>query len=235
MMTQPTTTNTPPPRTAADETEYRLATARPTHARAIARLHKDGIHRGFLASLGEGFLAQLYEAMLDNEDFGVFVYLCGDEVVGFCTVTSNTGTVFKSIIRRKPFGLGLRLLPKLTTPARLMHVIENLLYSRKTLSVPLPDAELLSFAVDTGHRRKGMAKRLVEATLRWLAERRIDAMRVSCTVGLDSNPLFDKLGFHLAQVTEHHGQKVNVFTTFITADGGIDRSRNQSCDDPTTA
>lgn len=191
---------------------FRLVNAAPRHVADIARLHKACIDRSFLSELGEGFLRRLYDAMLRYESAGLIVCLNGaGETVGFTSVTDSTRRMNRWIMLREWWRLGLPLALKMTRWSRVKQVIENLFYAGRKQPVELPEAELLSIAVDSRFRRHGLGRKLLLGRLGWLADRDVKYARVFCTEGLKSNPMYVSMGFNLVKQSVHHGRKTNVY------------------------
>ncbi len=190
---------------------FRVQPATAQHIPAIARMHKEEINQGFLAELGDAFLRRLYEAMLRHDETNVLVCLDDEKIVGFVTVTLNTSRMYRWTMRQHWWRFGIPIALRMTKPSRIRRVVENLLYSSQKQSVDLPEAELLSIAVDGGYRRCGIGRLVVSAGLEWLREQNVEKMRVSCTEGLKSNEMFMSIGFERATQMEHHGQQMNIY------------------------
>ena len=78
---------------------------KPEHAPSVAALHIQGIHGGFISSLGASFVTALYEAIANsNNSFG-FAVEDDERVLGFVAFTSNITKLYKSVITKK----GLRM------------------------------------------------------------------------------------------------------------------------------
>ena len=88
------------PRECTDNNDFRFDVLRAKHARQIAKLHIEGINRGFISSLGIDFVTALYEAIAENEScFGIVSE--SEEVLGFVAFTKDINELYKSIIRKK--------------------------------------------------------------------------------------------------------------------------------------
>jgi ribosomal protein S18 acetylase RimI-like enzyme len=193
-----------------------IAPANASHLAAIARLHRTCIDKGFLSTLGDALLMRLYEAMLACPTTHLRVALRGSEVVGFIAVTENTREFYRWTLRHRALQLGLPLMGRMLSLARLRRVAETLLYPSAAEVSHLPDAELLSMAVSEEARGLNLGRRLVESGLRALAEHGVEAIRVACADILESNGFYRRLGFELAGTKEHHGLTTNLYVRAIT-------------------
>jgi ribosomal protein S18 acetylase RimI-like enzyme len=126
----------------------------------VARLHVDNINKGFLATLGTGFVALMYQAIDEAPASVLLVEERDDRVIGFVAGGCGMGAIYKRMLR-SPLRLGLALLPSLIRPRRVLRIVEILRYSRgHSLPPSLPAAELLSIAVDATCRGRQVAERL---------------------------------------------------------------------------
>jgi len=70
-------------------------------ANAVAALHISGISTGFISSLGQDFVAALYEAIAESEYSFGFVAVENDKVLGFVAFTTDLNSLYKSIMVKK--------------------------------------------------------------------------------------------------------------------------------------
>lgn len=177
-----------------------LRVARRDDALAVARLHAGLIDRGFLSSLGTGFLRVLYESLIDGH--GVVVVADSDgDVLGFIAGTDDTGHFYRSFIRRRFFQAAWRLIPALMRPRTWRLVWETLRHG----STEGPSAELLAMAVAPRAQGRGLGSRLVHDLLSRTAERGEREMRV--IVGADNHAaisLYTRCGFGESRQFEFH-------------------------------
>jgi len=95
--------------------------------RAVAQLHIENLDKSFLATLGAGFLTEMYRAMDRAQDCVLLVEHYEGEVAGFVTGGNSMGPIYKAMIPRiLIWGWGLAL--KLLSPKRLSHVVDILRY-----------------------------------------------------------------------------------------------------------
>lgn len=186
--------------------------ARVGDRRAIADLHMRGIGTGFLSSLGPGFLSVLYRAMIQDPDSAVLVADRDGDVVGFVAGTADTGRFYRRFARRYAPAAGIAVLTRLR-PRMLSRMRETRGYG----SSPKGDvkAELLSMAVATAARGRGLANRLGLELLEWARTRQITSMKV--VVGAANEPairVYHKLGFGEDQTIEVHPGEVSMELTW---------------------
>ena len=173
--------------------------------RQVAALHADSIDQGFLATLGVPFLALMYRAIEETPGSVLLVEEQGGRVVGFVSGGSGMGPIYRRMLRR-PVRLGLALLPSMFRLRRLKRIIEIVRYGSGT-SWPagLPDAELLSIAVDPAWRGKGIAESLYSRLVTHFSTNEVPAFRI--VVGatlLPAHRFYRRMGACVAGEVEVH-------------------------------
>lgn len=130
----------------------------------VAQIHSQGIRDGFLSSLGDSFLALLYESIDRSENSVLVVAKEGGRVVGFVAGTVALGEVYR-IMLRSWWRLFLAMIPALVSPKKIFKIFETLFFSSKSPAeyVNIPKAELLSIAVRQDCRGKGYAETLFQS------------------------------------------------------------------------
>lgn len=128
--------------------------------RQVARIHMQSIDQGFLPTLGEGFLALMYQAIHEAENAVLIVETDEDRISGFAAGAAGMGTVYKQMLRHFP-RLVMQLAPAIIQPQKVWRIIEILRHSSGDTDLGnLPPQELLSIAVIPAKRGKGVAERL---------------------------------------------------------------------------
>ena len=180
----------------------------PETYRQVARLHMHSLDQGFLATLGEEFLALMYEAIDQADESVLLTETGGGRVVGFITGGTGMGVIYRRMLR-SPGRLAAALAPAVIHPAKLLRIFEILRYSRgQSLPAGLPQAELLSLAVDPHWRGQGIAERLYRRLLAEFLSRRIEALRI--TVGeplIPAHTFYQRMGAVAAAQVEVHGRE----------------------------
>lgn len=182
--------------------------------RQVAGLHVRCLDQGFLASLGEGFLALMYEA-IDRADGTVLLTEERDGVVvGFITGGEGMGPIYRRMLR-SPMRLGLALAPALLSVTRLRRIIEIMRYSGGGGGLPLdmPDAELLSLAVAPEWRGKGVAEALYQRLFEDFRARSVGAFRIIVGEALaPAHRFYRRMGAERAgEVEVHEGEGSTVY------------------------
>ena len=96
------------------QTQLKIVPMARHHARAAARLHRNGIDTGLLSYLGPMFLRQLYAAIpCCPSGFG-FVAREGKDVLGFIACSESTGRLYKQALLRRSLLMALPLFANLT-------------------------------------------------------------------------------------------------------------------------
>ena len=196
-----------------EKTTLRYDMLKTEHARQIAKLHIEGINRGFISSLGIDFVTALYEAIAENEScFGIVSET--EEVLGFVAFTKDINQLYKSIIRKKGLRFVFLLARKMLSFTRIKRVFETLLYPNKVKDdeMNLPESELLSIVVAPQARRAGQATELIMKGFEHCSNYAIN--RVKVMVAADNkaaNKLYQKCGFEFAKQIDSHGVPSNIY------------------------
>lgn len=185
--------------------------------RQVARLHIGNIDQGFLSTLGEPFVALMYRAIDESPGSVLFVEAADGRVIGFVSGGRGMGSIYRQMLRY-PLQLAVALLPSAARPARLRRIAEILRYSRGQSNPPgLPDAELLSIAVDPAWRGKDSAGRLYRRLAGHFRTAGEPAFKI--TVGAVLAPahrFYQRMGaIPTAQVEVHEGESSTVYVQRI--------------------
>lgn len=172
----------------------------------VARLHIECLDRGFLATLGERFLALMYEAMDRSRGTVLLTEEEGERVTGFITGGNGMGEIYREMARR-PLRLAAALAPALVRPAKMRRILEIVRYSSsRPLADGVPEAELLSLAVSPKSRGTGIAERLYRRLVAEFLARGVDTFRI--TVGealLPAHRFYSRMGAEVVGELEVHG------------------------------
>ncbi|HQQ63008.1 MAG TPA: GNAT family N-acetyltransferase [Pseudomonadales bacterium] len=182
--------------------------------RRAGEIHAANINQGFLATLGSGFLALLYQAIDEAPDSTLIVAQENDDVVGFVAGGTGMGAIYRQLLRR-PLALLVALLPALLNPARLWRIIEILRYSGGDNDglANMPCAELLSIAVDPQFRGKGHAEQLYLQLVEYFTGRGEKAFRIVVgEVLLPAHKFYRRMGaVPVAEMEVHKGASSTIY------------------------
>lgn len=191
--------------------------------RQVARLHAEGINQGFLSTLGERFLALLYEAMDRAPASVLLTHEEEGRVVGFVSGSHGLGAVYKALLRR-PFRLAGALWPVLLSPAKLWRILEILRHSAGSEATrELPRAELVSIVVAPDWRGRQVAERLYRRLEAHFAAEGTPSFKIVVGEALaPAHRFYRRMGaVPAAEVTVHGGAKSVVYVHHIvTSPGG---------------
>ena len=186
-------------------------------AAAAARLHCGGIRTGFLSTLGEGFLRQLYAAIPSCQSGFGFIWMGPNgSPLGFVACAEGTGRLYRQVLLRRGLLMALALARHAVHPKTLKRLWETLRYPSVAGS-GLPPAEVLSIAVAEGARGRGGGTALMGAALDEFRRRGVN--RVKVAVGADNAAagcFYERCGFHLAARRQHHGQPMNIYVVALS-------------------
>ena len=174
-------------------------------------LHAANIDQGFLATLGVPFLSLMYQAIDEAPRSVLIVDEADGRVRGFVSGGSGMGPIYRRMLRH-PFRLGRALLPSIVRLRRLKRIIEIVRYGGGAAwPAGLPDAELLSIAVDPGWRGKGIAESLYSRLVAHFAGDEVPAFRIVVGAGLlPAHRFYRRMGARIAGEVEVHAGEPSV-------------------------
>lgn len=181
-------------------------------ASEVACLHASSITEGFLSKLGNRFLRSLYLGIAGNVDSRVWVARKDGAIVGFCAYSRNISAMYRSVLRARFARLAIASLPRSLNPLVLKEVFDTLAYPTKQRALDLPEAEILSIAVDAQGRGYGTGSKLLTEALKQAA--RDGAREIKVVVGAKlavANVFYLALGFERRAEIVQHGGAVNVY------------------------
>jgi len=191
--------------------------------RQVARLHMDGINRGFLPQLGQGFMTLLYESIDRCQASVLIVEVENAKVIGFVSGAARMKPIYRQLLR-KPFHLLVALLPSLIRPQRLKRIYEILRYSSSTninVALTLPEFELLSIVVTPAARGTGCSEHLYQKLIEYCEQQQIEAFKIIVGDALaPAHRFYQRMGAHPAgRVEVHAGEGSVVYAQVIPTRG----------------
>jgi ribosomal protein S18 acetylase RimI-like enzyme len=142
-----------------------------------------------------------------------FCILCKNrEIIGFVCGTVSVGGFYREFLGKNFLKAGILLFPKLFNPIFARKIVETLCYPAKGGNV-LPEAELLSIAVDETYRGKGMSQRLFSELVEEFKRRNVQQFKV--VVGeklIAACKFYEKMGGILhPEIEVHKGEKSKIY------------------------
>jgi ribosomal protein S18 acetylase RimI-like enzyme len=186
----------------------------------VARLHAANLQKGFLATMGLNFLAEMYRAIDQCPQSVLIVKYEDGQVVGFAAGVAGPMNLLYQQMMRRFFMWSLRLFPVLLTPSRFKRVREILRYTKKgPASTDLPTAELMSIAVDPAFRGKGIAEALYTDLNAYFKKMQVAEFKIIVGEKLDSaHKFYKRMGaLPLAELELHEGDKSVVYVQTVNA------------------
>lgn len=191
--------------------DVRVRTATIEDVPTIARLHREGIVRGFLSQLGDPVLELLYRAFVEDPESVVLVAETEGRVVGFANGHLSIGRFYRRFFRRYGLRTVGRIGARLFRPSVLRRALETARYPRSVER--LPEAEWIAISIDPATRTRGLGATLTRGVIDGLCA--LGAGEVKTTVEAANEPvnrLSRKLGFELrTQISVHDDRPSNVY------------------------
>ena len=194
--------------------EFMIREAKKSDSFFLAKLHSDTLTSGFLASLRQNFLTNLYVFLVEKEK--VWVYEENSEIKGFVSFSENSAGMMKRFLVSCPVCVLTLIGNSIVHPQNLKRFLETFLapFKSKTAitdsvtSVNLPVAELLSISVSPNCQSSGIGQRLVKVLEDYLLQCHILQYKVVAGEELvGANKFYLKNGFILTTRIKIHGNK----------------------------
>lgn len=197
------------------------------HAKQIAQLHKSGINKGFISTLGTNFLTRLYRSLINNPHIIMLSAISGEnELVGYICGTFNTDLAYQYTLRKHFFRFALSLLTNLIRLRSLKYILETLFYTRiikkrnpgKEIRTDL-NAELLSIAIADSFRKKGIGRLLLKNMEDHFKEKAIKEYKVIVLKAYDKSIKFYlSNGFEFISEIIHHERPEIIYKKVVSYD-----------------
>ncbi|MGH2372900.1 MAG: GNAT family N-acetyltransferase [bacterium] len=188
----------------------------PADSGAIAALHLAGIPWGLLTSMGPAFVSAFYRTLLGCEvGFGFLAEREG-RPVGYATGVVHWRRFYRTFLIRNWRLATAVLIRQAFRLGRWRRLVETTRYAAAS---PLPDAELVSIAVDHASRGMGTADILVRQVLAEFARRGVGRVRVStASSNAGASRLYLRSGFRFLGETQiHRGESAHIYVIDIPA------------------
>ena len=185
----------------------------------VAKLHIDNLNEGFLPSLGVNFLTLMYER-IDHSAFATLIIIEENgEIVGFVTGSLGNGSIFLEMIKC-PIRLFTALGHVLLKPRKFLQIFEVVLYvlgSKRSHHAP---AELLTIAVASYYRGRGVASRLFDQLVKYFDEHEVEEFTIIVGKDLEANHFYNRKNCEVVgELAVHKGRLSNVYTYRLSEDG----------------
>lgn len=185
----------------------------------VAQLHVRCLDRGFLATLGQGFLELMYEAIDAAPGAMLLTAERNGRVAGFITGGTGMRPIYAQMLR-SPFRLARSMLPSLLSVSRIRRILEIVRYSGgSALPLDLPDGELLSLAVGEEWRGKGVAEELYQQLVRRFYQSGVAEFRIIVGESLQpAHRFYRRMGaVPVAEIQVHTGEASTVYVHTVTS------------------
>lgn len=192
--------------------------------KTVARIHERNLKQSFLATLGEGFLIEMYRAIDVCPSSVLFVERDPAGLpIGFVSGAIGMGPIYRTMLRRLHV-LPFVMVPSLRSPRHMRCTLEILYYSaRAKAHTPAaagrasgfapPTAELLSIAVEPSARSSGAAARLYATLVTHFRAQGQSAFRIVVGEALEAaHRFYRKMGAEPIATTElHKGERSTIY------------------------
>lgn len=182
--------------------------------KAVA-LHREQLATGFITSLGERFLREVFRNVAVSR-YGVALVATGRDpgtVSGYLLGSTNVSGLYRDFLRRHAVRATFFALPHVTKPSTLRKIWETLRYPATGISADLPAGELLDLAVDEESRGSGLAQELFHRFAAEMAARGSPSFRITTGSSLTrAHRFYERLGARLVgEIEVHRGETTLVY------------------------
>ena len=176
--------------------------------REIAKLHIECIEDGFLPTLGEAFLALLYEAIDVDPNNALIVESKNGKVIGFVAGGSGMRSIYYQMLKRWP-RLFYSLITSLLSPSKLKKIFEIIFNNSKSCTKLYEHKnELFSISVAKDFRGCGVAENLYKKLCQWFISNGISSFKIVVGQNLNrAHAFYLKMGaYPVDKITIHEGE-----------------------------
>lgn len=182
----------------------------------ISTIHCDAFKDDFQVLLGKRFLEKIYARYKVSEYATGYVFADADRVVGFVLAAYDIARFEQEVMSKDGMKLFFIVLGKIflypmIIPSLLRHAYFNL-----NLKKIESKAELVTFAVDSSYRNKGIGQLLFRALVDDFRKKGITSFKLTTDAKNEATIRFyKKLGFTLAHSFNRFGTKQNIYAYFL--------------------
>lgn len=179
----------------------------------ISRIHLKEINLGFLSSLGESFLALMYECIDASDKSTLIIVKKNKKIVGFVSGTYSIRSIYIQFLLRF-YRVFIILLPFIFFPSKLSKILDVLFVSKKfKKKLNLPKSELLSLAVSKSYQGQGFATSLYEKLIKFFREEKIDRFKIIAGDSLkNAHKFYTYMGAkNIGTIEVHNGSSSIIF------------------------
>lgn len=152
----------------------------------VAELHHAAMGKSLWAQLGQGFLREIYRALLCTNEFIAFVYEEEHQIEGFIAGSTHTEAMMQSALRQRTVRLSLKTILGLRNPSVLKRLLDTPKYFKQSAPSTSVTAESLfcSFTPKLrGKRISGHINKVLFDTLYHLGHRQVKITTETDNVG----------------------------------------------------
>lgn len=184
----------------------------------IAKLHISSIEDGFLSTLGENFLALLYESIDLNPKSTLIFESRNGSVVGFVAGGFGMGSIYFQMFKMWP-RLLYTLIPSLLNPSKLKKIFE-IIFNNFQLNPKISkyNNELFSISVLKDLHGQGVAQCLYKKLCQWFRANGVSSFKIIVGENLSRAHAFylkmgacpvDKISVHAGNLSTLYVHELN--------------------------
>lgn len=181
------------------------------------RLHRIQLSGGFMTSLGDRFLLEVFRNVARSRHGIALVAILRPEgaetVEGFLLGATSTAGLYRDFILRRGLKAAIIAAPRLLRWSAIRKVWETLSYPATESNFDMPQAELLDLAVSDSAKGTGIAEKLFSAFVAELECRGHQSFRVTTGESLTrAHRFYEKQGVvRVGTIEIHQGESIVVY------------------------
>jgi len=185
---------------------FRLAQKKDTWQ--IVKIHQREIKKGFLSTLSNNFLTKIYSAIVGSKHSFCVIAEEDQEIKGFIAGATDLNDFYLYFLKRHFLSVFFFLSPSIFNFRKVKKVFEALFYPNKEKELAV--AELLTIAVKSQFRGKGIAGQMLERFISEMKNREVDIFKVVVgEVLLPAIKFYEKKGFKFVKNINIHKDNVS--------------------------
>ena len=194
----------------------------------IAQIHLQEIPNGFLTSLGEKVLTDLYGSIAASDgSFLIAAIDSNQDVVGFFAGRFGKHSLYKEFLRHGNLMSKIRLITAFINPIKVFRILETISYSiGKNDKSKMPDAEILNFCVSSRLQGAGIGMKLKTAAEKAFCEAGISEVKIVTGASqYSAQEFYSKVGaIEVCEIEIHKGTKSIMYYWDLKCPKGLNNS-----------
>ena len=186
------------------------------HFAEISVIHRNALEGDFQVLLGKSFLKKMYKRYKTSEYGTGYIFMDTDRVAGFVLGAYDIVRFQQEVISKDGMSLFFIALSRILLHPLMIPSLLRQFFLNLNLKKVESRAELVTIAVDSSYRNRGIGVLLFQALVEDFRKKGIISFKLTTDGENEANSRFyKKLGFTVAYSFNRFGIKQNIYTYFL--------------------